>query len=120
MLPRVSLFQERIPFQILLTGFEGEAKISLEHKSSLVWTSVGATDIAWFLPGAAFPSVHSVRKSPMVEQAVQTGPLDNSLNPKKAVKAPPAIPRNTRQIQQNNKTNGTEIFSFRQYASVLN
>ncbi|XP_063153043.1 protein LSM14 homolog B isoform X2 [Candoia aspera] len=56
--------------------------------------------------GAAFPSVHSVRKSPMVEQAVQTGPLDNSLNPKKTVKAPPAIQRNTRQIQQNNKTNG--------------
>lgn len=56
----------------------------------------------------------------MVEQAVQTGPLDNSLNPKKAVKAPPAIQRNTRQIQQNHKTNGTEIFSFRQYASVLN
>ncbi|XP_063153042.1 protein LSM14 homolog B isoform X1 [Candoia aspera] len=55
--------------------------------------------------GAAFPSVHSVRKSPMVEQAVQTGPLDNSLNPKKTVKAPPAIQRNTRQIQQNNKTN---------------
>ncbi|KAM6455813.1 protein LSM14 homolog B isoform 2-T2 [Liasis olivaceus] len=56
--------------------------------------------------GAAFPSVHSVRKSPMVEQAVQTGPLDNSLNPKKAGKAPPAIQRNTRQIQQNNKANG--------------
>ncbi|XP_026553201.1 protein LSM14 homolog B isoform X2 [Pseudonaja textilis] len=56
--------------------------------------------------GAAFPSVHSVRKSPMVEQAVQTGPLDNSLNPKKAVKAPPAIQRNTRQIPQNHKTNG--------------
>ncbi|XP_032074992.1 protein LSM14 homolog B isoform X2 [Thamnophis elegans] len=56
--------------------------------------------------GAAFPSVHSVRKSPMVEQAVQTGPLDNNLNPKKAVKAPPAIQRNTRQIQQNHKTNG--------------
>ncbi|XP_013917234.1 PREDICTED: protein LSM14 homolog B isoform X1 [Thamnophis sirtalis] len=55
--------------------------------------------------GAAFPSVHSVRKSPMVEQAVQTGPLDNNLNPKKAVKAPPAIQRNTRQIQQNHKTN---------------
>uniref|UniRef100_A0A2D4M8N9 DFDF domain-containing protein n=1 Tax=Micrurus spixii TaxID=129469 RepID=A0A2D4M8N9_9SAUR len=55
--------------------------------------------------GAAFPSVHSVRKSPMVEQAVQTGPLDNSLNPKKAVKAPPAIQRNTRQIPQNYKTN---------------
>ncbi|XP_070797880.1 protein LSM14 homolog B isoform X3 [Pituophis catenifer annectens] len=58
------------------------------------------------IPSAAFPSVHSVRKSPMVEQAVQTGPLDNSLNPKKAVKAPPAIQRNTRQIQQNHKTNG--------------
>ncbi|XP_070600605.1 protein LSM14 homolog B isoform X4 [Erythrolamprus reginae] len=56
--------------------------------------------------GAGFPCLHSVRKSPMVEQAVQTGPLDNSLNPKKAVKAPPAIQRNTRQIQQNHKTNG--------------
>nr|XP_060627980.1 protein LSM14 homolog B isoform X1 [Anolis sagrei ordinatus] len=59
--------------------------------------------------GAAFPSVHSVRKSPMVEQAVQTGPIDSNLNPKKIppVKATQAIQRNTRQIQQNNKTSDT-------------
>lgn len=118
MLPKASLFQEKILFQNLLTGLRG-ARVS-EHRSSLIRTNEGVTDVVWFLSGAAFPSLHSVRKSPMVEQAVQTGPLDNSLNPKKAVKAPPAIQRNTRQIQQNHKTNGTEIFSFRQYASVLN
>ncbi|XP_044310958.1 protein LSM14 homolog B isoform X2 [Varanus komodoensis] len=58
--------------------------------------------------GAAFPSVHSVRKSPMVEQAVQTGPIDNNLNPKKTppIKPTPVVQRNTRQIQQNNKTSG--------------
>ncbi|XP_060627982.2 protein LSM14 homolog B isoform X2 [Anolis sagrei] len=58
--------------------------------------------------GAAFPLGHSVRKSPMVEQAVQTGPIDSNLNPKKIppVKATQAIQRNTRQIQQNNKTSG--------------
>ncbi|XP_044310957.1 protein LSM14 homolog B isoform X1 [Varanus komodoensis] len=59
--------------------------------------------------GAAFPSVHSVRKSPMVEQAVQTGPIDNNLNPKKTppIKPTPVVQRNTRQIQQNNKTSDT-------------
>ncbi|XP_060627980.2 protein LSM14 homolog B isoform X1 [Anolis sagrei] len=59
--------------------------------------------------GAAFPLGHSVRKSPMVEQAVQTGPIDSNLNPKKIppVKATQAIQRNTRQIQQNNKTSDT-------------
>ncbi|XP_028591208.2 protein LSM14 homolog B isoform X4 [Podarcis muralis] len=57
--------------------------------------------------GAAFPSVHSVRKSPMVEQAVQTGPIEN-LNPKKAppIKVIPAVQRNMRQIPQSNKTSG--------------
>ncbi|KAH0619220.1 hypothetical protein JD844_019039 [Phrynosoma platyrhinos] len=62
-----------------------------------------------FSSGAAFSSVHSVRKSPMVEQAVQTGPIDSNLNPKKIpqVKATPAIQRNTRQIQQSNKTSDT-------------
>ncbi|XP_054835958.1 protein LSM14 homolog B isoform X3 [Eublepharis macularius] len=57
--------------------------------------------------GAAFSSVHSVRKSPMVEQAVQTGPVDN-LNPKKAppIKVTPAIQRNARPIPQMNKTTG--------------
>ncbi|KAJ7332115.1 hypothetical protein JRQ81_014295 [Phrynocephalus forsythii] len=59
--------------------------------------------------GASFPSVHSVRKSPMVEQAVQTGPIDSNLNPKKIppIKATPVIQRNTRQIQQSNKTSDT-------------
>ncbi|XP_054835957.1 protein LSM14 homolog B isoform X2 [Eublepharis macularius] len=58
--------------------------------------------------GAAFSSVHSVRKSPMVEQAVQTGPVDN-LNPKKAppIKVTPAIQRNARPIPQMNKTTDT-------------
>ncbi|XP_028591207.2 protein LSM14 homolog B isoform X2 [Podarcis muralis] len=58
--------------------------------------------------GAAFPSVHSVRKSPMVEQAVQTGPIEN-LNPKKAppIKVIPAVQRNMRQIPQSNKTSDT-------------
>ncbi|XP_066480216.1 protein LSM14 homolog B [Tiliqua scincoides] len=59
--------------------------------------------------GAAFASVHSMRKSPMVEQAVQTGPIDNNLNPKKAppIKVTPAIQRNTRQSSQSNKTSDT-------------
>ncbi|XP_027678040.1 protein LSM14 homolog B isoform X4 [Lepidochelys kempii] len=53
--------------------------------------------------GAGFPLVHQVRKSPMVEQAVQTGPVDN-MNQKKP---PPAkvvsgIQRNGRQIPQSN------------------
>ncbi|XP_077191887.1 protein LSM14 homolog B isoform X2 [Paroedura picta] len=58
--------------------------------------------------GAAFSSVHSVRKSPMVEQAVQTGPVD-SLNPKKAlpIKAAPGIQRSTRPIPPSSKTTDT-------------
>ncbi|XP_015503101.1 protein LSM14 homolog B isoform X1 [Parus major] len=48
--------------------------------------------------GAGFPSVHPVRKSPMVEQAVQTGPVD-SMNSQKLppVKVTPGIPRSARQ-----------------------
>uniref|UniRef100_A0A8C5TP22 LSM family member 14B n=1 Tax=Malurus cyaneus samueli TaxID=2593467 RepID=A0A8C5TP22_9PASS len=56
--------------------------------------------------GAGFPSVHPVRKSPMVEQAVQTGPVD-SMNSQKLppVKVPPGIPRSARQVPQaNSKT----------------
>uniref|UniRef100_A0A8C5TNY3 LSM family member 14B n=1 Tax=Malurus cyaneus samueli TaxID=2593467 RepID=A0A8C5TNY3_9PASS len=59
--------------------------------------------------GAGFPSVHPVRKSPMVEQAVQTGPVD-SMNSQKLppVKVPPGIPRSARQVPQaNSKTSGT-------------
>ncbi|XP_056363823.1 protein LSM14 homolog B isoform X3 [Oenanthe melanoleuca] len=53
--------------------------------------------------GAGFPSVHPVRKSPMVEQAVQTGPVD-SLNSQKLppVKVTPGIPRSARQLPQAN------------------
>ncbi|XP_032658184.1 protein LSM14 homolog B isoform X1 [Chelonoidis abingdonii] len=58
--------------------------------------------------GTGFPLVPPVRKSPMVEQAVQTGPVDN-MNQKKP---PPAkvvsgIQRNGRQIPQSSKTNDT-------------
>ncbi|XP_021272036.1 protein LSM14 homolog B isoform X3 [Numida meleagris] len=51
--------------------------------------------------GAGFPSVHPVRKSPMVEQAVQTGPVDN-INSQKPlpVKAAPGAQRNGRQVPQ--------------------
>lgn len=75
--------------------------LALEHKTHL--------EFLGFPLGAAFPSVHSVRKSPMVEQAVQTGPIDSNLNPKKIppIKATPVIQRNTRQIQQSNKTSDT-------------
>jgi len=52
-------------------------------------------------PGAGFPSVHPVRKSPMVEQAVQTGPVDN-INSQKPlpVKVTPGVQRNGRQVPQ--------------------
>ncbi|KAM9260420.1 protein LSM14 homolog B isoform 4-T4 [Cariama cristata] len=57
--------------------------------------------------GAGFPSVHPVRKSPMVEQAVQTGPVDNMNSQKPPpVKVTPGVQRNGRQVPQgNSKTN---------------
>ncbi|XP_061864892.1 protein LSM14 homolog B isoform X4 [Colius striatus] len=58
--------------------------------------------------GAGFPPVHPVRKSPMVEQAVQTGPVDN-MNAQKPppVKVTPGVQRTGRQVPQgNSKTNG--------------
>ncbi|XP_074868075.1 protein LSM14 homolog B isoform X2 [Carettochelys insculpta] len=57
--------------------------------------------------GAGFPLTHQIRKSPMVEQAVQTGPVDN-MNQKKSppAKVATAIQRNGRQIPQS-KTNDT-------------
>ncbi|XP_069099243.1 protein LSM14 homolog B isoform X2 [Pleurodeles waltl] len=49
--------------------------------------------------GAGFPTV-PVRKSPMVEQAVQTGPLDNQKKPQQPVgKGPVVNPRSSRQAQ---------------------
>ncbi|XP_069506814.1 protein LSM14 homolog B isoform X1 [Ambystoma mexicanum] len=50
------------------------------------------------LKGAGFPSV-PVRKSPMVEQAVQTGPMDNQKTQQPLVKGPVLNPRPTRQSQ---------------------
>ncbi|KAM6248717.1 protein LSM14 homolog B isoform 2-T2 [Porphyrio hochstetteri] len=51
--------------------------------------------------GAGFPSVHPVRKSPMVEQAVQTGPVDNMNSQKPPpVKGAPGVQRNGRQVPQ--------------------
>uniref|UniRef100_A0A8D2NPT9 LSM family member 14B n=1 Tax=Zosterops lateralis melanops TaxID=1220523 RepID=A0A8D2NPT9_ZOSLA len=58
--------------------------------------------------GAGFPSVHPVRKSPMVEQAVQTGPVDG-INSQKLPpgKVTPGIPRSARQVPQaNSKASG--------------
>ncbi|XP_070600608.1 protein LSM14 homolog B isoform X5 [Erythrolamprus reginae] len=92
-----SSFQPHVPY----SPFRGMSSYSQLAANSLIGQQYAAS----LGLGAGFPCLHSVRKSPMVEQAVQTGPLDNSLNPKKAVKAPPAIQRNTRQIQQNHKTN---------------
>ncbi|XP_065610501.1 protein LSM14 homolog B isoform X2 [Cyrtonyx montezumae] len=54
--------------------------------------------------GAGFPSVHPVRKSPMVEQAVQTGPADAVASQKPLpVKVTPAAQRNGRQVPQGTK-----------------
>ncbi|XP_009325151.1 PREDICTED: protein LSM14 homolog B [Pygoscelis adeliae] len=59
--------------------------------------------------GAGFPSVHPVRKSPMVEQAVQTGPVDNMNSQKPPpVKVTPGVQRNGRQVPQgSSKANDT-------------
>ncbi|XP_028926725.1 protein LSM14 homolog B isoform X2 [Ornithorhynchus anatinus] len=56
--------------------------------------------------GSGFSSI-PVRKSPMVEQAVQTGSVDN-LNAKKLLpsKGASGIQRNGRQVQPSNKTSG--------------
>nr|XP_025041965.1 protein LSM14 homolog B [Pelodiscus sinensis] len=71
-------------------------------------SSLRTPDIWKNLHGAGFPLVHQIRKSPMVEQAVQTGPADN-MNQKKS---PPAkvvsgIQRSGLQIPQSSKANDT-------------
>ncbi|XP_053103894.1 protein LSM14 homolog B isoform X3 [Hemicordylus capensis] len=96
-----SSFQPHVPY----SPFRGMPPYSQLAASSLISQQYAAS----LGLGAAFASVHSVRKSPMVEQAVQTGPIDNNLHPKKAppIKVTPAIPRNTRQIPQSSKTSDT-------------
>ncbi|XP_048353101.1 protein LSM14 homolog B isoform X2 [Sphaerodactylus townsendi] len=95
-----SSFQPHVPY----SPFRGMPPYSQLAASSLISQQYAAS----LGLGAAFASVHSVRKSPMVEQAVQTGPID-SLNPKKTlpVKVAPAIQRNTRPIPQSSKTTDT-------------
>uniref|UniRef100_A0A8D0C185 LSM family member 14B n=1 Tax=Salvator merianae TaxID=96440 RepID=A0A8D0C185_SALMN len=95
-----SSFQSHVPY----SPFRGMPPYSQLAASSLISQQYAAS----LGLGATFPSVHSVRKSPMVEQAVQTGPVDNNLNPKKAppIKVTPVVQRNTRQIPQN-KTSDT-------------
>ncbi|XP_070600603.1 protein LSM14 homolog B isoform X3 [Erythrolamprus reginae] len=103
-----SSFQPHVPY----SPFRGMSSYSQLAANSLIGQQYAAS----LGLGAGFPCLHSVRKSPMVEQAVQTGPLDNSLNPKKAVKAPPAIQRNTRQIQQNHKTNAPWLYGVNRFS----
>ncbi|XP_033009572.1 protein LSM14 homolog B isoform X3 [Lacerta agilis] len=93
-------FQPHVPY----SPFRGMPPYSQLAASSLISQQYAAS----LGLGAAFPPVHSVRKSPMVEQAVQTGPIEN-LNPKKAppIKVIPAVQRNMRQIPQSNKTSDT-------------
>ncbi|XP_077191888.1 protein LSM14 homolog B isoform X3 [Paroedura picta] len=95
-----SSFQPHMPY----SPFRGMPPYSQLAASSLISQQYAAS----LGLGAAFSSVHSVRKSPMVEQAVQTGPVD-SLNPKKAlpIKAAPGIQRSTRPIPPSSKTTDT-------------
>ncbi|XP_032658189.1 protein LSM14 homolog B isoform X2 [Chelonoidis abingdonii] len=95
-----SSFQPHVPY----SPFRG-----MQHYSQLAASSLLSQQYAASLGlGTGFPLVPPVRKSPMVEQAVQTGPVDN-MNQKKP---PPAkvvsgIQRNGRQIPQSSKTNDT-------------
>ncbi|XP_056363825.1 protein LSM14 homolog B isoform X5 [Oenanthe melanoleuca] len=90
-----SSFQPHVPY----SPFRGMPPYSQLAASSLLSQQYAAS----LGLGAGFPSVHPVRKSPMVEQAVQTGPVD-SLNSQKLppVKVTPGIPRSARQLPQAN------------------
>ncbi|XP_072735284.1 protein LSM14 homolog B isoform X5 [Mycteria americana] len=96
-----SSFQPHVPY----SPFRGMPPYSQLAASSLLSQQYAAS----LGLGAGFPSVHPVRKSPMVEQAVQTGPLDNMNSQKPpAVKVTPGVQRNGRQVPQgNSKTNDT-------------
>ncbi|XP_053309665.1 protein LSM14 homolog B isoform X4 [Spea bombifrons] len=67
--------------------------------SQLAATSLLGQQYAASLGLAGFPSI-PVRKSPMVEQAVQTGPVENMAQKKlQMAKGPPVVPRGNRQGQ---------------------
>ncbi|XP_031446057.1 protein LSM14 homolog B isoform X3 [Phasianus colchicus] len=88
-----SSFQPHVPY----SPFRGMPPYSQLAASSLLSQQYAAS----LGLGAGFPSVHPVRKSPMVEQAVQTGPVDN-INSQKPlpVKVTPGVQRNGRQVPQ--------------------
>ncbi|KAM6339621.1 protein LSM14 homolog B isoform 9-T10 [Alca torda] len=94
-----SSFQPHVPY----SPFRGMPPYSQLAASSLLSQQYAAS----LGLGAGFPSVHPVRKSPMVEQAVQTGPVDNMNSQKPPpVKVTPGVQRNGRQVPQgNSKTN---------------
>ncbi|XP_050763310.1 protein LSM14 homolog B isoform X5 [Gymnogyps californianus] len=96
-----SSFQPHVPY----SPFRGMPPYSQLAASSLLSQQYAAS----LGLGAGFPSVHPVRKSPMVEQAVQTGPVDNMNSQKPPpVKVTPGVQRNGRQVPQgNSKTNDT-------------
>ncbi|XP_074066501.1 protein LSM14 homolog B isoform X3 [Macrotis lagotis] len=91
-----SSFQPHVPY----SPFRGMPPYNQLAASSLLSQQYAAS----LGLGTGFPSI-PVRKSPMVEQAVQTGSVDN-LNAKKLLpaKAPVGIQRNGRQVQPNSKT----------------
>ncbi|KAM3663923.1 protein LSM14 homolog B isoform X4 [Ammospiza nelsoni] len=86
-----SSFQPHVPY----SPFRGMPPYSQLAASSLLSQQYAAS----LGLGAGFPSVHPVRKSPMVEQAVQTGPVD-SMNSQKLPpgKVTAGIPRSARQV----------------------
>ncbi|XP_035403852.1 protein LSM14 homolog B isoform X3 [Anser cygnoides] len=94
-----SSFQPHVPY----SPFRGMPPYSQLAASSLLSQQYAAS----LGLGAGFPPVHPVRKSPMVEQAVQTGPVDNMNSQKPPpVKVTPGVQRNGRQVPQSNtKTN---------------
>ncbi|XP_033922743.1 protein LSM14 homolog B isoform X3 [Melopsittacus undulatus] len=90
-----SSFQPHVPY----SPFRGMPPYSQLAASSLLSQQYAAS----LGLGAGFPSVHPVRKSPMVEQAVQTGPVDNMNSQKPPpVKVAPGVQRNGRQVPQGN------------------
>ncbi|KAM9372027.1 protein LSM14 homolog B [Phaethornis superciliosus] len=96
-----SSFQPHVPY----SPFRGMPPYSQLAASSLLSQQYAAS----LGLGAGFPPVHPVRKSPMVEQAVQTGPVDNMNSPKPPpVKVPPGVPRNGRQVPQGSSKAGAD------------
>ncbi|XP_030319035.1 protein LSM14 homolog B isoform X5 [Calypte anna] len=96
-----SSFQPHVPY----SPFRGMPPYSQLAASSLLSQQYAAS----LGLGAGFPPVHPVRKSPMVEQAVQTGPVDNMNSQKPPpVKVTPGVPRNGRQVPQSSSKTGVD------------